>query len=94
MTSNIGSHYILETLRSNQDDKIAVYDQMKNQVVELARQTFRPEFMNRIDEYIVFQPLDSNEISKIVELQVIDLLILPFISPIFLFLSFLSYYLC
>jgi ATP-dependent Clp protease ATP-binding subunit ClpB len=94
MTSNIGSHYILETLRSNQDDKIAVYDQMKSQVVELARQTFRPEFMNRIDEYIVFQPLDSNEISKIVELQVIDLLILPFISPIFLFLSFLSYYLC
>jgi ATP-dependent Clp protease ATP-binding subunit ClpB len=92
MTSNIGSHYILETLRSNQDDKIAVYDQMKSQVVELARQTFRPEFMNRIDEYIVFQPLDSNEISKIVELQVIDLLILPFISPIFLFLSFLSYF--
>ncbi|MCH88445.1 chaperone protein ClpB4 mitochondrial-like, partial [Trifolium medium] len=69
MTSNIGSHHILETLRSTQDDKVAVYDQMKSQVVELARQTFRPEFMNRIDEYIVFQPLDSNEISKIVELQ-------------------------
>ncbi|XP_004501376.1 chaperone protein ClpB4, mitochondrial [Cicer arietinum] len=69
MTSNIGSHYILETLRSTQDDKVAVYDQMKRQVVELARQTFRPEFMNRIDEYIVFQPLDSNEIGKIVELQ-------------------------
>ncbi|CAI0416504.1 unnamed protein product [Linum tenue] len=43
---------------------------MKQQVVELARQTFRPEFMNRIDEYIVFQPLDSTEISKIVEIQV------------------------
>lgn len=70
MTSNIGSHHILETLSSTQDDKIAVYDQMKRQVVELARQTFRPEFMNRIDEYIVFQPLDSSEISKIVELQV------------------------
>lgn len=69
MTSNIGSHHILETLSSAQDDKIAVYDQMKRQVVELARQTFRPEFMNRIDEYIVFQPLDSSEISKIVELQ-------------------------
>ncbi|XP_014501091.1 chaperone protein ClpB4, mitochondrial [Vigna radiata var. radiata] len=69
MTSNIGSHYILETLRSTQDDKTAVYDQMKRQVVELARQTFRPEFMNRIDEYIVFQPLDSEQISKIVELQ-------------------------
>ncbi|KAH6804791.1 casein lytic proteinase B4 [Perilla frutescens var. frutescens] len=69
MTSNIGSHYILETLRSTQDSKDAVYDVMKRQVVELARQTFRPEFMNRVDEYIVFQPLDSKQISKIVEIQ-------------------------
>lgn len=70
MTSNIGSHYILETLRSNGKSKEAVYEIMKKQVIELARQTFRPEFMNRIDEYIVFQPLDSKEISNIVELQV------------------------
>ncbi|XP_010417276.1 PREDICTED: chaperone protein ClpB4, mitochondrial [Camelina sativa] len=69
MTSNIGSHHILDTLRNNEDSKEAVYEIMKRQVVELARQNFRPEFMNRIDEYIVFQPLDSNEISKIVELQ-------------------------
>ncbi|KAF2287268.1 hypothetical protein GH714_039494 [Hevea brasiliensis] len=69
MTSNIGSHLILETLRNAQDSKEVVYDIMKRQVVELARQTFRPEFMNRIDEYIVFQPLDSKEISKIVEIQ-------------------------
>lgn len=70
MTSNIGSHYILETLRNTQDSKDAVYDVMKRQVIELARQTFRPEFMNRIDEYIVFQPLDSKQIHKIVEIQV------------------------
>ncbi|XP_008796927.2 chaperone protein ClpB3, mitochondrial [Phoenix dactylifera] len=69
MTSNIGSHYILETLRNTQDTKDAVYELMKRQVVELARQTFRPEFMNRIDEYIVFQPLDTKEINRIVELQ-------------------------
>ncbi|XP_073526538.1 uncharacterized protein [Phyllobates terribilis] len=69
MTSNIGSHFILETLRNTHDSKDAVYDLMKNQVVEQARQTFRPEFMNRIDEYIVFQPLDAKEIGKIVELQ-------------------------
>lgn len=75
MTSNIGSHYILETLQNSQDNRNAVYDTMKRQVVELARQTFRPEFMNRIDEYIVFQPLDSSEITKIVELQVILLLV-------------------
>ncbi|GFP94174.1 chaperone protein clpb3 mitochondrial [Phtheirospermum japonicum] len=68
MTSNIGSHYILETLRNN-NTQDGVYDLMKGQVVELARQTFRPEFMNRIDEYIVFQPLDSKQITKIVEIQ-------------------------
>ncbi|KAM7490006.1 hypothetical protein LguiA_032927 [Lonicera macranthoides] len=70
MTSNIGSHYILETLRNTHDSKDVVYEKMKRQVVELARQTFRPEFMNRIDEYIVFQPLDSKEINKIVEIQI------------------------
>ncbi|PKA63914.1 Chaperone protein ClpB3, mitochondrial [Apostasia shenzhenica] len=69
MTSNIGSHYILETLRTTHDSKEAVYEVMKNQVIELARRTFRPEFMNRIDEYIVFQPLDSTQIDRIVEMQ-------------------------
>ncbi|KAG7567656.1 Clp ATPase C-terminal [Arabidopsis thaliana x Arabidopsis arenosa] len=69
MTSNIGSQQILETIRNNNDSKEARYEMMKQQVVELARKTFKPEFMNRIDEYIVFQPLDSREISKIVELQ-------------------------
>ncbi|KAI3909737.1 hypothetical protein MKW98_014154 [Papaver atlanticum] len=69
MTSNIGSHFILDTLRNTKDSKDDVYDLMKKQVVEVARQTFRPEFMNRIDEYIVFQPLDSKEINRIVEIQ-------------------------
>ncbi|RZC53931.1 hypothetical protein C5167_012789 [Papaver somniferum] len=58
-----------DTLRNTKDSKDAVYDLMKRQVVEVARQTFRPEFMNRIDEYIVFQPLDSKEINQIVEIQ-------------------------
>ncbi|XP_068652200.1 chaperone protein ClpB3, mitochondrial [Aristolochia californica] len=69
MTSNIGSHYILETLRTTDDTKEAVYELMKKQVIELARQTFRPEFMNRVDEYIVFQPLDFKEIKRIVKIQ-------------------------
>ncbi|XP_016465671.1 chaperone protein ClpB4, mitochondrial [Nicotiana tabacum] len=69
MTSNIGSHYILETLQNTRDSQEAVYDAMKKQVIELARRTFRPEFMNRIDEYIVFQPLDLKQVSRIVELQ-------------------------
>ncbi|KAJ3679174.1 hypothetical protein LUZ60_017185 [Juncus effusus] len=70
MTSNIGSHLILEMLKSGEgESKEAVYEVMKKQVVDLARESFRPEFMNRIDEYIVFQPLDTKEITKIVELQ-------------------------
>lgn len=73
MTSNIGSHYILETLQNTRDSQEAVYDAMKKQVIELARRTFRPEFMNRIDEYIVFQPLDLKQVSRIVELQVIQI---------------------
>lgn len=73
MTSNIGAQSILDTFRGNEDRKEAVYETMKQQVVELARKTFKPEFMNRIDEYIVFQPLDTKEISKIVEIQVCNL---------------------
>ncbi|KAJ6745368.1 CHAPERONE PROTEIN CLPB4 MITOCHONDRIAL [Salix koriyanagi] len=69
MTSNIGSHLILETLSNTHDTKEVVYEIMKKQVVDLARQHFRPEFMNRIDEYIVFKPLDSKEINRIVEIQ-------------------------
>ncbi|XP_010417258.1 PREDICTED: chaperone protein ClpB4, mitochondrial-like [Camelina sativa] len=42
---------------------------MKQQALELARQTFKPEFMKRIDEYIVFQPLDLTELTKILEFQ-------------------------
>ncbi|RLN08813.1 uncharacterized protein C2845_PM11G00890 [Panicum miliaceum] len=69
MTSNIGSPLILDTLRNTTDSKEAVYEIMKMQVIEMARQTFRPEFLNRIDEYIVFQPLDTSEINHIVEIQ-------------------------
>lgn len=73
MTSNIGSHFILGTLRNTKDTKEVICDLMKKQVVELARETFRPEFMNRIDEYIVFQPLDPTEIRNIVKLQVMSI---------------------
>ncbi|CAH9086170.1 unnamed protein product [Cuscuta europaea] len=69
MTSNIGSQHILETLQSSLGSKESVYELMKKQVVDLARQTFRPEFMNRIDEYIVFQPLGMEQVSQIVEIQ-------------------------
>ncbi|KAJ9147557.1 hypothetical protein P3X46_029706 [Hevea brasiliensis] len=67
MTSNVGSQYILDT----DDDlpKEVAYETIKQRVLEAARSVFRPEFMNRVDEYIVFQPLDRNQINSIVRLQ-------------------------
>lgn len=68
MTSNVGSQYIL-----NMDDetfpKETAYETIKQRVMDAARSIFRPEFMNRVDEYIVFQPLDRDQISSIVRLQ-------------------------
>ena len=65
MTSNIGSHYILETLRNTLASTDVIYSLMKREVVELARQTFRPKFLNRVDEYIVIQPFNLKDINKI-----------------------------
>ncbi|GLU01856.1 hypothetical protein SLE2022_191380 [Rubroshorea leprosula] len=67
MTSNVGSQYIL-----NGDDntpKEIAYETIRQRVMEAARSIFRPEFMNRVDEYIVFQPLDREQINSIVRLQ-------------------------
>ena len=69
MTSNVGSQYILNT----DDDTVpkeSTYEAIKQRVMDAARSIFRPEFMNRVDEYIVFQPLDRDQISSIVRLQV------------------------
>uniref|UniRef100_A0A2P2PHQ8 Uncharacterized protein MANES_02G051600 n=1 Tax=Rhizophora mucronata TaxID=61149 RepID=A0A2P2PHQ8_RHIMU len=67
MTSNVGSQYILDT-----DDSLPMevaYGMIKQRVLDTARSVFRPEFMNRVDEYIVFQPLDRDQINRIVRLQ-------------------------
>ncbi|XP_002978570.2 chaperone protein ClpB3, chloroplastic [Selaginella moellendorffii] len=68
MTSNLGSQHILDALKSSGNKK-AAYQAMKETVMEVARSTFRPEFMNRVDEFIVFQPLDVDQIQNIVKLQ-------------------------
>ncbi|KAH7425199.1 hypothetical protein KP509_11G043800 [Ceratopteris richardii] len=68
MTSNVGSQLILSTLEKSVFQE-ELYASMKKQVLEIARKTFRPEFMNRIDEYIVFKPLDGSQINSIVKLQ-------------------------
>jgi len=63
MTSNIGSQYILEMGTQN-------WEQVETKVLELLRQTFRPEFLNRVDDVIIFRPLSSDDIGKIVDLQI------------------------
>jgi ATP-dependent Clp protease ATP-binding subunit ClpB len=70
MTSNIGSHLIQEEMAKlndkNRDDLI---ENTKTKVFELLKQTIRPEFLNRIDEVIMFTPLTEKEIREIVVLQ-------------------------
>ncbi|MEJ5995508.1 ATP-dependent chaperone ClpB [Pedobacter sp. Du54] len=70
MTSNIGSHLIQDNFKAlddeNRDEVIA---KTKNELFELLKQTIRPEFLNRIDELIMFTPLHRGEIRSIVDLQ-------------------------
>ncbi len=63
MTSNLGSSYILEHGTSN-------WEQVETKVLELLRQGFKPEFLNRVDDVIIFRPLSQEDIGRIVELQV------------------------
>ncbi|XP_010492380.1 PREDICTED: chaperone protein ClpB3, chloroplastic isoform X1 [Camelina sativa] len=67
MTSNVGSQFILNN--TDDDANELAYETIKERVMNAARSIFRPEFMNRVDEYIVFQPLDREQINRIVRLQ-------------------------
>ena len=69
LTSNLGSNYILEGINSNGE----ISEDAKNKVNELLRKSFRPEFLNRLDEIVFYKPLAKNEISKILDLLVVDL---------------------
>lgn len=70
MTSNIGSNIIQENFTYlNDENHDEVVAKTKNELFELLRKTIRPEFLNRIDEIIMFQPLSRNEIGAIVQLQ-------------------------
>lgn len=70
MTSNLGSHMIQEELASltGQNRQIILED-LKEKLNRLLRQTLRPEFLNRVDEIIVFHPLNREEVAEIVTLQ-------------------------
>jgi ATP-dependent Clp protease ATP-binding subunit ClpB len=70
MTSNIGSHLIQDNFKVLDDDnRDEVIAKTKNELFELLKQTIRPEFLNRIDELIMFTPLNRSEIRNIVDLQ-------------------------
>jgi len=70
MTSNIGSHIIQENLENITDrNRDEVFARTRQQVFELLKKTIRPEFLNRIDEIIMFKPLTRDEILTVVELQ-------------------------
>ena len=71
MTSNIGSSLIQESFEGMTDkNQEEVIEKTKTQVFELLKQTIRPEFLNRIDELVMFAPLNETQIEEIVRLQI------------------------
>lgn len=67
----MGSHVIRDNFaKMNDDNKAETIEKTKEEVLEMLKQTIRPEFLNRIDEIIMFTPLNQREIEEIVGLQV------------------------
>lgn len=69
MTSNIGSNFLIEGLK--EDGTIS--DDSKDLVEKALRNSFKPEFLNRIDDIVMFKPLTSDQIYKIIDLQIEDI---------------------
>ena len=69
LTSNIGYDYILEGI----DDDGKISDEAKENVEKLLKHSFRPEFLNRLDEIVFYKPLSKAEISEIVNLMILDI---------------------
>jgi len=65
MTSNIGSQYLIEASAGG-----VAWEQAETKVTELLRQSFKPEFLNRVDDIIIFRPLSHEDIEKIVDIQI------------------------
>ena len=69
LTSNLGSQYLLEGI----DDAGNISQEARDQVEALLRRSFRPEFLNRLDEIVFYKPLTKENITKIIDLQINDL---------------------
>ena len=72
MTSNVGSHIIQEDIsKLNDTNREEVLEETKQKVLGVLKQSIRPEFINRVDEIVMFAPLTEKEINDIVRLQFI-----------------------
>lgn len=69
MTSNLGSTYLLDGI----DDQGSIRESARDRIMNELKASFRPEFLNRVDDVVLFKPLASSELLKIVDLQVEDL---------------------
>ena len=69
MTSNIGSNYLIDGI--NEDGTVS--EEVKKQVEDETKKYFRPEFLNRIDDIVVFSPLTESQIESIIELSMKDI---------------------
>jgi len=71
MTSNMGAHIIQEKFENiNMNNRINVVDETKAEVLNLLKNSIRPEFLNRIDEIVMFTPLNMDEVKQIVRIQI------------------------
>ena len=71
MTSNLGTEHINDSINSiNDENRDEVFRTIKYKIAELLQKKLRPEFLNRIDEIVLFKPLTAKEIRKIAELQI------------------------
>jgi len=74
MTSNMGSQLIMEHFEGTEEEKLEdTYDETHKELVELLEESLRPEFLNRIDEIILFKPLRKRDLYKIVKIQLREL---------------------
>lgn len=74
MTSNLGSHLIQEKMeKMTEKNREDVLDETKEEIIDLLKQTLRPEFYNRIDEVVMFNPLTKKELENIVRIQLTHL---------------------
>lgn len=73
MTSNIGSNILQEYLESDKESLVSKWEEVKSEIKAVMKKSVRPEFLNRIDEIVVFKPLMKAQIREIVSLQLNNL---------------------